>query len=256
VRIGPTIALAMFKPPGVHPDLRPRIKEEALFALFLHESMNTFYANIGSFPTLIYTILLGVIVLYWASAFLGIVSIDVLDFDLGDADLNADSGHTKADVLGGFMTRMGLSGVPAVISLSIVVLIAWLLCYYAVHFLQPMLGNILLRFVVGAVILLATFLLAMVITSLLIKPLRPLFKNASYEPHKHMLGQVATVRSDRVDQNVGEALLDDKGAGIIVKVRTIDSDSFKRGDRVVLFEKIGDGSMYRVISEAEFGARP
>jgi len=78
-----------------------------VFALFLHESMNTFYTNIGSFPTLIYTILLGVVALYWASAFLGIVSVDVLDIDLGDADLNADSGHTKADVLGGFMTRMG-----------------------------------------------------------------------------------------------------------------------------------------------------
>jgi len=119
-----------------------------------------------------------------------------------------------------------------------------------------MLGNTLLRFVAGVLILLATFLLGMVITSVLIKPLRPLFKNTSYEPHKHMLGQVATVRSDRVDQNFGEALLDDKGAGIIVKVRTIDSAVFKRGDRVVLFEKIGDGSMYRVISEAEFGARP
>ncbi len=67
-----------------------------------------------------------------------------------------------------------------------------------------------------------------------------------------MLGQTAVVRTSRVDNDFGEAVLEDGGAGLILKVRSAGEDRFTKGDRVVIFEKMGDDTVYRVISEAEF----
>ena len=112
-----------------------------MFAVLLSDGMDPFYQNISSFPTLIYTILLVVCVIYWAGAVLGFVDIDIIDldlegFDTSGADVGGDSSHSTPDVLAGLMLRFGLNGVPVTVSLSIVVLIGWLLCYYAVYFLS------------------------------------------------------------------------------------------------------------------------
>ena len=228
-----------------------------MFAIFLHKGLDPFYQNISSFPTVVYTFLLLVVVIYWASAILGLIDLDFPEIDLDAVDLNADSPHTGTDVLAALMLRMGLTGVPAVVSFSLVILIGWLACYFVVHFVLRLLPDaFLIRLIAGVPILIATFFFAMLVTSKLIAPLRPLFKNASYQAKKHMLGQVAVVRTSRVDNTFGEAVLDDGGAGLIIKVRSSGEERFKQGDRVVLFEKIDEGSTYRVISETEFGARP
>ena len=104
-----------------------------MFAIFLTEGMDPFYQNISSFPTLIYTILLVVCVIYWAGAVLGLVDLDILDldfdgFDASGGDVGADSPHSTPDVLAGLLLRFGLVGVPVTISVSILVLIGWLLC--------------------------------------------------------------------------------------------------------------------------------
>jgi len=55
-----------------------------MFAILLSERMDPFYQNISSFPTAIFTFLLAVVTLYWVVAVLGLVDIDVLDFDIPD----------------------------------------------------------------------------------------------------------------------------------------------------------------------------
>jgi len=57
-----------------------------MFAIFLTDNMDPFYQNIASFPTVFFTFFLLVVVLYWLVAVLGLVEIDVLDFDIPDAD--------------------------------------------------------------------------------------------------------------------------------------------------------------------------
>ena len=213
--------------------------------------MDMFINNIASFPTAIYTVLLGVLVCYWLSAIVGLVDLDILNMD--GLDINADNGGNDVNALAGLMIRMGMTGVPAIISLSLALLFGWLLCYYIVHYLLLPLSAIWLRYLFGIPVLLLTFYLGMLITSYLIRPLRGLFKTAIYETTQHMLGQSVVVRTSRVDNEFGEAVLNNGGADMIVKIRSVDDERFKQGDRVVLFEKIGDGSLYRVMSEAEFG---
>ena len=222
--------------------------------------MDPFYQNIGSFPTLIYTILLIVCVLYWAGAVLGFVDLDIIDLDLDGldldtADMNPDSPHSTPDVLAGLMLRFGLVGVPVTISVSILVLIGWLLCYYIVHFVFGFIPGSFLKFVAGIPVFFGTLYLSARITGVLIKPLRPLFEKATQETIKQVLGQTAIVRTSRVDNDFGEATLDDGGAGLILKVRTTGSDRFEKGDRVVIYEKLSEQNIYRIISEEEFVGR-
>ena len=69
---------------------------------------------------------------------------------------------------------------------------------------------------------------------------------------KNLLGQTAIVRTLRVDEGFGEVNLEDGGAGLILKVRSLNGESFKKGDRVVLLEYMVEQHTYRVISEKEF----
>lgn len=231
-----------------------------MFAIFLTEGMDPFYQNISSFPTLIYTILLVVCVIYWAGAVLGFVDIDIIDLDLDSldtsgGDVGADSPHSTPDVLAGLLLRFGLVGVPVTISISILVLIGWLLSYYIVHFVFPFVPGSFLKFVAGIPVLLATLYVSARITSVMIRPLRPLFEKATQETVKHVLGQTAIVRTSRVDNEFGEVDLEDGGAGLILKARTTGDDRFAKGDKVVIYEKLSDQNIYRVISEEEFLGR-
>ena len=98
--------------------------------------------------------------------------------------------------------------------------------------------------------------LAVMMTSVAIRPLRPLFQKAQQQTVKHVLGQVAIVRSSRVDQDYGEAVMEDGGAGLILKIRAGADTSFTKGDRVVMLEYQPEKNTYRVISEAEFVGDP
>lgn len=222
-----------------------------MFAIFLNKNMDPFYQNISSFPTAIYTVLLLVCMVYWAGAVLGLIDIDIINIDT-DLDLNADSGHTMPDVLAGLFIKFKLVGVPVVITLSMITLFGWFICYFMVHFILGGFDNSIIRFLLGIPIFAASLVAAAWITTFAMKPLRGVFKHTTTETHKHILGQRAVVRTSRVDENFGEATLDDGGAGLILKIRATGDDTFTKGDRVVIFERLNDDNIYRVISEKEF----
>jgi hypothetical protein len=227
-----------------------------VFAIFLTEGMDPFYQNIASFPTVFFTFFLLVTLLYWLVAVLGFVELDILDFDIPDVDggldINSDNGLSAPDVLAGLMLRFGLRGVPVTIIISLVSLFGWLVSYYAVYLLNIVLYEGLVRWLFGLPILLAALYVGVMITALVIKPLRPLFKNAQQETIKRVLGQSAIVRTSRVDSGFGEAILEDGGAGLVLKVRATGEKEFSKGDKVVLLEYIKSENVYRVVSEQEF----
>lgn len=228
-----------------------------MFAILLTDNMDPFYQNISSFPTAFFTFFLLIIVLYWIVAVLGLVDLDILDFDIPDADgaLNSDTGLSNANVLAGVMLRFGLYGVPVTIILSFVALFGWFICYYIVHFLFAFIPQGFLSFLAGIPVLLVSLYVSVMITATIIKPLRPLFKKDSQDTLKRILGQSAIVRTSRVDNSFGEAVLKDGGAGLILKVRTIGETTFQKGDSVVLLEHDKVKNTYRVISEAEFNGQ-
>lgn len=218
--------------------------------------MNDFLLTIFNFPTVVFTVVLGIAILYWICAAFGLFEVDALDVDLSHLDghmsLNSHSDHSIGESFAGLLMRLGLNGVPVTIVISLIALVGWLISYYASYFFLALFGHGWLRFVVGVPILLGSLYVAVLITAQLIKPLRKLFAKTEQNFQKKVLGQTATVRSSRVDNSFGEANLDDGGAGLILKVRATGDQVFARGDKVVLLEYIANTNVYRVVSEDEF----
>lgn len=87
---------------------------------------------------------------------------------------------------------------------------------------------------VGLGVLLATMVLSTVLTSLAIRPIAPAFKTHAGAKSTDFVGKIATVATGRVTDKFGQANLDDGGAGQILEIRDTDKNDLKRGDKVVL----------------------
>ena len=228
-----------------------------MFAILLSKGMDPFYQNIASFPTAVFTFVLAICVLYWLLAVLGVVDLDVIELDgleSGgvDADFGAGSEASTANALAGVMLKFGLHGVPVTIIISFLSLFGWLVSYYSVHYLLALVSPGILRYLFGLLILAGAFWVAVLFTAMLIKLLRPLFLKTEQQTTKRVLGQVAVVRTSKVTDTFGEAILEDGGAGLIFKVRSDNGQTFVKGDKVVLLEYLQANNVYRVISEQEF----
>ena len=223
-----------------------------MFAILLSKGMDPFYQNISSFPTAIFTFILALCVLYWLLAVFGIVDIDFLDIEGIETDFELDSEVSTADALTGVMLKFGLNGVPVTIIISFLSLFGWLASYYSVHFLSPLIPEGILYYLFGLLVFIAAFWLALLLTAIIVRLLRPFFYKVEQQTIKRVLGQSAVVRTSKVTGSFGEAVLNDGGAGLILKVRSINDQTFAKGDKVVLLEYLANENIYRVISEHDF----
>lgn len=217
--------------------------------------MEIFIILITSYPVVIYTFLLCLVVFYWLVACLGMVDIDILDFASSDIDADFEvgtQGEAGAEGLAGLLMKLGLNGVPVTVILSLLILLSWLISYFAAYFFFHLLPLGLVRYLIGTGVLIGAWMLALPTTALLIKPLKPLFKKLEGATPQSILGQAAVVRTSRVDDRFGEASFNDGGAGLILKIRSNTPNTLKSGDRVVLLEYLEDQHAYRVIPERDF----
>ncbi|MHA6079990.1 hypothetical protein ACVSML_27490, partial [Pseudomonas aeruginosa] len=194
--------------------------------------MEGFLQTALSFPTVLFSFLLILAIIYWGIVALGMVEIDVLDLD---AESVVD-GAGQAEGLAALLAKLKLNGVPVTLVLTLLSFFAWFLCYFVQLWLLSALPLGWLRYPLGAVVAVGALFLAAPLAATLCRPLRPLFRKLESTSSKSVLGQVAVVRSGRVTLQHGEALLEDGGAGLILKVRAEENKGFKRGDRVVLLE--------------------
>lgn len=222
--------------------------------------MTEFLNAILAFPTVLLTIPLGVVIVYWLFVLLGALDINLL----GDADLDGH-GHTDLDVAGhghadghldaqghahadghhgdhhgdgdaehagglaGLIQALGLGGVPVTLMLSILILAGWGFCLGAVE----LFGSGGWRSLVAP---LASLALAVPVTGTLIRPLRRLYTTVAAPRHRDLLGRICTITTLRVDERYGQAEVEDGAAGLIVQVRSTDPGRLHRGDRALIFD--------------------
>ncbi len=204
-----------------------------------------------TYPTIVWTTLLAVAVLYWLFVIVGAVHLDTGSADVGDvghvggegahvggegahghAD-GGDGGHGDADVDvdGGPIDIVGalrLRSVPLMVSVSFGALFGWLLSWGAVEWLG------LRGAAWGSLALLLSAVVALPLTSLAIRPLAPLFKPNVAGRREHLVGKLCVVRTGEVDHRFGEALLEDGGAGLVLRVRVERGERLRRGDEAVI----------------------
>lgn len=221
--------------------------------------MDVFLVNVVSFPVIVYTFLLFVMVFYWILAFVGILDIELLDADIDmdfdqDFDLNMDLGTDietpNLSGVTGFMLRWGLTGIPVTVVVSLLILFSWMICYFIVSIFYPMIPWDGLKTLIGLVVLVISFLLSVPITAKLIRPFKGIFVTHSAISKSALIGKVCLVKTGSVTEKFGQAELEDGGAGMLLDVRAEKTLGIKKGDSVVLVEyDTEDGSF--TVAKAE-----
>ncbi|WP_430738127.1 hypothetical protein [Psychrobacter sp. VH5] len=212
----------------------------------MQESFAVFITKISLYPTVIFTGLVMFVTLYWLVSLLGMADMDTVE--LGDAGGEADiSDLSSTGFFTGLMLKFGLYGVPLIIILTLISLIGWLLSYLYTSFLHQNVDSGILYYVFGTGALVFVLVISMWLTGLIISPIR---KNIAKIPKRNAssnIGKIAVVRTLSVTDKHGEAVLNDGGAGLILKIRSDMSDNqLKQGDKVVLVAYLDDANTYRV----------
>ena len=211
--------------------------------------MTEFLNTVLTFPALVYSVLLAFCTVYWLLAATGIV-----DFDAVDGWLTTDGDTAEPNVVAGMVARLGLSGVPMMLVLTVLSFFGWLITYFAqLLFLQFLPDP--LRMLVGIGVLVAALLPGLLLTSLLLRPVARLIMKLRPPVPPSILGKAGSVISPTVTDSEGRADFADGGAGLILQVRAPPGITFQRGERVVLLSFDERTHAYAVIAESEFLSR-
>lgn len=214
------------------------------------------------YPTVLWTVALGFVILYWLLVAGGALDVDGLH-GAGDASAHAadaafhaahaaaDGAHAAVDAAAGdghhvisdaagLMGKLGLRQVPLTVLGTALVLLNFWGCHFAIRVTGPL---SLLR---GSLLMIVVFALSLPIAGLLCRPLRPLFKVHEAPTRAQVIGKMGVISTGRVDARFGQAKVDDGGAGLIVEVRAATGNALERGERVVLVAWNAEAQAYEV----------
>ncbi len=205
--------------------------------------METLLNFSAQFPTVIYSTLLGIVVIYWLVGMLGIIDLDLapdVDLDL-ETDITASAG-----ALTGLLLTFGLTGVPFTLVISIVLLISWLISIYVQIYVVSLLDTVWLYYIVGIISTVVVFFISLPITAIVIRPLRGMFNSVETSTSDHLVGRDGTVATGTVTASFGQARVLNEGAEILLDVRCDPEHTLTMGDKVLLIEYCREKHSYIV----------
>ncbi|MDR3351695.1 MAG: DUF1449 family protein [Zoogloeaceae bacterium] len=230
-----------------------------------------FLAAILSYPTVVYTVLLGVVLVYWSLAIIGLVDFEHsgpdLDLEIGgDVDMSLEAGDAgdaaptseshhlmdgeahieQVSTLASYLVALGLGGVPFSIVASLLVLFAWLISSIAALWVLAWVPTDILRFLAGSVLLLASLAFAIPPTAFCVRPLRRLFVTHNAISNASLVGQECVILTGTVDEKFGRAEVPAHGAGYHIRVIAETPNPLKRGDKAIIMEYDEAARLYRI----------
>lgn len=206
--------------------------------------METFINNLTSFPVVVFTFLLMLVILYWLLALVGIFDVDLFDADT-DLNIDLDADAEGLNGLTGFMLNWGLTGVPVTVVISLLIATSWLLCYLVVSIIFPLIPWDIIRIVVGLLLLVVCFAISIPLTAYSIRPFKGMFVSHSAVRKATLVGRQCEVKTGEVNAQFGQGVLHDGEAGMILDIRSTEDIEINRGDIVILIEyNEADGSYF------------
>lgn len=208
--------------------------------------MAAFLALATTFPVVVYTVLLGASLVYWVFVVVGAIHLDGAHHVEGGIDLDgdgipdhveagdgADGAHDDGGGLAGMMAALKLRSAPATVVLSVLVLFSWILSIVGLSLLSSVIPVAMMG-AVKLLLLIVAPLLALLPTSLAVRPLAKVFVAPKAVASKDLVGKLCTIRTGTVTEKFGEATLDDGGAGLVVRVRVESGEKLGRGQQAVI----------------------
>jgi hypothetical protein len=206
--------------------------------------MTDFLSAATSFPTIIFTVLLGVVLVYWLIAlFSG--GLEVGTGGGGGGSLEALDGIGSGG--GGFFSSifeaLGIGTVPTAIVASLLVVFAWFFSLVGTSFIDTLALSAGVAAVLTAGVVVTAMALSAVLTIFATKPIGRLFVHTEGQGRHSLVGRTCVVRTQRVDDSFGQAEVTDfEGASLVVDVRAANGHEFSRGDvaLVIAFDDDAD----------------
>lgn len=213
-------------------------------------AMRSLVEVIGAFPSLVFTVGLGVMMVYWLSVLAGLADLDGLGgaehgvegvakgviegldgahAGLADGAAEGLAGSTPGwfEALGG----VGLRAVPVTVRITLVTIFAWLL---------SVLGGLSLAHagvrhpVLSVALFVFSLLAAIPLSAWVSRPLGVVFVTRHAPRRETLVGREGALNTGRVDHRFGQILIDDGGAGLVVEARYEGDVTLQRGDRVLV----------------------
>ncbi|GAA2269305.1 hypothetical protein GCM10009853_023540 [Glycomyces scopariae] len=186
-----------------------------------------------SFPPVVFSFGLVLVVLYWLAVVIGALDVDVVD--VGDPEVGIEAG--------GFWGAFGFGAVPFTVVLSLWITLGWIVTVLGTTWVRS--ADVFIPPAAsGTAVLVAGLGVGMLGAKLLTRPLARLFDDAPATAHADLVGKVCVVRTGTVTLDSGQAeVIDEEGAVILINVRRsphepegVDDSLFVRHSKVVVFD--------------------
>ncbi|MGC5051285.1 hypothetical protein ACLQ2S_07530 [Micromonospora sp. DT48] len=187
-----------------------------------------------SFPTVLFSFLLVVVVGYWLLVLTGVL-------DLGD-DLDVDG------VPGTVLAGLGLGGVPSAIIFSLLVAVAWFVSLAGTVLLDGLGLGSGTRIAVSVGVLLAAAACAWLVTRLVAAPLSRLFPTETDATRHAFVGRLCVVRTGTVTADFGQAeVTAADGSSAVVQIRQPGDEKMPAGSSALIYDYDTDGEFFWVM---------
>jgi hypothetical protein len=232
-----------------------------------------FIASILAYPTVFFTLPLGMSLAYWLFVIVGAVDLDFLDSIGGAAealdgadgvidgaadgvidgvadgasDGAVESLQAEIGSLAIAANLLRLGRVPITISFSFLFLLGWLICGIGASILTPFIPssgwlsvglNTLLGF--------GSFIASLSLTHFVTQPFEWVLKGDEATRSKDLVGQIAKLTTVHTNENFGQARLFYKGSEMNLPVRCNQANDLKKGDEIILLSHNAQKEAYTV----------
>lgn len=196
--------------------------------------MSAFLSAAFAFPTVVFTVLLLLFLVYAVLTIIGAADIDWLDGLFGVDDVQAPDNPVE-----GALNALGVGEVPLAIFGAFAVTFAWLISFAAMEFLA---ASVLVKIGVG----IGAALVGLRLGSWSVWPLRRIFTTPPAPVRQELVGKICTIRSLQVDERGGNAEVEDGGAGFLAEVRCFRENALTRGSKAIVYDYDPNEGIYHV----------
>lgn len=199
-----------------------------------------------------YSILLGFILIYWASVFIGVLDLDFFDLDLdGDTELEMDldadiDAEVDADVSGpggiaGAMAFLNLGKVPFMIFLSFLFISLWAMALIGHHLLKEYVTSVFIIWLVPNIIL------SLLLTKVFTTPLKGIYAKLNQEGvrKKQLVGKLGEVLIAVSPGKIGRIDLTSEENHFVLDVKTHEI-TIPKGQKAIIVEYDEEEDIYYV----------
>ncbi|MED5617714.1 ubiquinone biosynthesis protein [Ideonella sp. BN130291] len=211
--------------------------------------MGNFVDAVVGYPTAVYTALLGVVLVYWVLAMLGMVDFEAGGIDL-DVDVHADAAVADLGTLASYAVAFGLNGVPFSVVISLLLLVSWTFSCLSGMWLLPLVPTAVLKAVAGTAVLLGSFVFSIPVVARVVRPLRGLFVTHAALSNAALVGQPCLVITQSVDEKVGRAEVAQRGAPINIRVWASSPNTLVRGTPARIVDYDPATGRYQIAADA------